>query len=150
MEHDIKNAKHREVVNCINRGEEIASICSRFKMTRSNYGYIKQKYAKYIYIGQPFEDIAIDIDKYNTNIIEKSKYIALRICNTLQKKSFTNQTIGQLTQSLVAVNNLVRLEEGKSTENIAHQVIHNLNPEQLELVRESIKNLKKSMLLQIE
>jgi len=88
----------------------------------------------------------ITTNNYNTQLIKKSKYIALKLANTLVHKNFTGTSINQLTTALTNVNNIIRLEQGKSTENIAHNVLHNLNENQLNMIKDSIKQLKASIM----
>ena len=43
-----------------------------------------------------------------------------------------------------------RLHTGKSTANISQQIIKDLNPDQLEIIKNSIKSLKESILKNTE
>ena len=143
---DIKNHKHRNIVNLVIDNVNNDVIVSKLGVSKQIVQRTKAKYADIINECQSTDLIDIDTEGYSTQVIEKGKHVVLKMANTLLSKSMNGSTIGQLTQSMVQLNTLIRLEQGKSTENIAHNVVHNLNPEQLNLLRDSIKNLKKSML----
>ena len=143
---DIKNHKHRNIVNLVIDNVNTEMIVQRLNVSKQIIQRTKAKYRDLIAECQTTDLIEVDVDGYSTQIIDKGKHAVLKMANTLLSKSMNQTTIGQLTQSIVALNTLVRLEQGKSTENIAHNIVHNLNENQLNVLRESIKNLKKSML----
>ena len=115
-------------------------------MSRTNYHWIKRKYGDALISPKALELTPINTEKYELELIGKSKYIALKLANTLIHKNYTGASIAQLTSALVNVNAMLRLEQGKSTENIAHRVLHDMNPKQLALIKDAVMNLKKSML----
>ena len=143
---DIKNHKHRNIVNLVIDNINSDVIATKLGVSKQIIQRTKAKYRELIAECQTTDLIDIDTDGYSSQVIDKGKHVVLKMANTLLSKSMNGTTVGQLTQSMVALNTLIRLEQGKSTENIAHDVVHNLNPEQLNLLRDSIKNLKKSML----
>ena len=142
----IKNTKHRAIITDINNGKDIQTILSTHGMSRSNYQWIKRKYNQALIVGKPLELTEIKTGQYESDIVEKGKYVAIKLINTLMHKNYSGTSVNQLMTSLVNVNNMIRLQEGKSTENIAHNVVHNLNEQQLTLIKEATMNLKKSML----
>ena len=143
---EIKNHKHRNIVNLVIDNVNTEMIVSRLGVSKQIVQRTKAKYHDLINECQTTDIVEIDIDGYSGQIIDKGKHAVLKMANTLLSKSMSTTTIGQLTQSIVALNTLVRLEQGKSTENIAHNIVHNLNEDQLNVLRDSIKNLKQSML----
>ena len=143
---DIKNHKHRNIVNLVIDRINNDVIASKLGVSKQIVQRTKAKYRELIAEYQSTDLIDIDVDQYSSQVIAKGKHVVLKMANTLLAKSMNGTTVGQLTQSMVALNTLIRLEEGKSTENIAHNIVHNLNEDQLNLLRDSIKNLKKSML----
>ena len=74
------------------------------------------------------------------------KYNILRMGNTITQIPLQKTSLSQLTTSMAIMIDKLRLLEGKSTANISTQILHSLNPEQLNIIQESIKSLKKSML----
>ena len=144
---DIKNHKHRNIVNLVIGNVNNDVIVSKLGVSKQIVQRTKFKYRDLIDECKATDLIEIDTKEYSGQLIDKGKHAVLKMANTLLSKSMSGTTIGQLTQSMVALNTLVRLEQGKSTENIAHNVLHNLNENQLNVIRDSIKNLKQSMLL---
>ena len=142
----IKNEKHRAIIQDINDRHDTDTICKRHNISRPTFYRVKRQFGEALTTAEPTEITSEMVAGYNSKLINKTKHIAMRLANTLLSKSMTGASISQLTQSLINVNTMLRLEEGKSTENIAHNIVHNLNPEQLELIKDGIMNLKKSML----
>jgi len=143
----IKNSGHRDIIKYVNMGLDDTSVIDKTKYSRSTVQRIKRKYSEFIEIGKPLDNIEVTATNYSADLIKKAKHVGMRLATTLQHKSLAGASLGQLTSSLVNINTLVRLEQGKSTENIAHQVLHNLNEDQMNLIKESIMKLKKSMLV---
>ena len=88
----------------------------------------------------------IDITKYESDINVILKRNILRMGNTILNKDISKSSIDQLARTFGIMFDKLRLIEGKSTQNVATQVLHNLNPEQLEIIKDSIRSLKESML----
>lgn len=142
----IKNTKHQAIIKCINEGIDNKTVMKRFGISRPSFFRIKQRYNNALTELQSSDITPNEVAEYSTKLLTKSKFITLKIADALIKKNYVGSSLGQLTTSLVNVNSMVRLEEGKSTENIAHAVLHNLNPDQLALIKDAVMNLKKSML----
>ena len=142
----IANEKHRAIIKSINAGDDLQTILAKHSISRPSYHRIKKRYKDQLNEGLPIEITENSVAKYSSELLNKSKYVALKLANTLVNRNMTGASISQLTTSLVNVNQMVRLEEGKSTENIAHKVLHNLDESQLELLRSSIADMKKSLL----
>ena len=142
----IKNLRHREIIKSINNNLPMTTILKQQDISRPTYYKVKKRYQEALVIVQDSDIVEQSIDGYGNKLIDSGKFIALKLATTLMNKNYSGASLSQLTTSLVNVNAMIRLEQGKSTENIAHGVIHNLNPEQLTLIKESIMNLKKSML----
>lgn len=87
-----------------------------------------------------------DISKYEEQVIHNLKHITLDISDTLLSKSLKKESSTQLMKSLGIAIDKLRLIEGKSTVNIASQIVHNLNNSQLEILKDIGKSLIKSML----
>lgn len=144
--HQIQNLKHRAIIKSINENIDTDTILKRHGISKPTFFRVRKRYEDALVVVQDSNIVEKNIEQYDTQLIDKGKYIALKIANALLNKNMSGASISQLTTSLVNVNTLIRLEQGKSTENIAHNVVHNLNDEQLTLIKESIMNLKKSML----
>lgn len=144
---NIRNKKHRAIIQSINEGKDIKTVLKNHEISRPHYFWVKRKYLDYVDMSNAaVVRKNITTNNYNTQLIKKSKYIALKLANTLVHKNFTGTSINQLTTALTNVNNIIRLEQGKSTENIAHNVLHNLNENQLNMIKDSIKQLKASIM----
>ena len=142
----IKNLRHRAIIESINNNIPMATILKQQDISKPTYYKTKKRYQDALVIVQDSDIVLENIEGYEGKLIDNAKYIALKLATTLMNKNYTGASVSQLTTALVNVNAMIRLEQGKSTENIAHSVVHNLNPEQLTLIKESIMNLKKSML----
>jgi hypothetical protein len=68
------------------------------------------------------------------------------VSNHIKNFNLKRVSLAQATTTLGILIDKQRLIQGKSTQNIAQQIMHNLNPEQVEIIKESIKSLKISML----
>lgn len=88
----------------------------------------------------------VDVSDYEENVVNILKTNVVRIGNTLKTKDLSKSNVSQLSNSMSVLIDKIRLIEGKSTQNIAAQIIHNLNPDQLSIIQESIMSLKKSIL----
>ena len=143
---EIKNTRHRAIITNINDGIDMDSIIKRHGISKPTYYKTKQRYAEALTELQTADITTKDVAEYGSRLIDKGKFITLKLADTLIKKSFVGASISQLTTSMVNVNNMLRLEQGKSTENIAHNVLHNLGEAEKELIRESIATMKKSMI----
>ena len=141
----IKNVKHRAIIKHINEGIDTDTILKRHGISKPSYFRIKRRYQDALVEVQSSDIVNQDIANFDTKLIDKGKFIALKLANALIKKNTTGASVSQLTTSLINVNNMIRLQEGKSAENIAHNVLHNLGDAELTLIRESIAHFKKEM-----
>jgi len=91
-------------------------------------------------------DIIKDLDNYEPQLINNIKSISLEVSNTLLNKTFQKESSTQLAKTLGILIDKLRLIEGKSTQNISAQIVHNLNSEQLKILEEMGKSLIISML----
>jgi hypothetical protein len=91
-------------------------------------------------------DKTTDLEHYEDKLISNLKTISLEVSNILINKSMQNESSVQLMKTLGIAIDKLRLIEGKSTHNIASQIVHNLNPEQLKQLEALGESLIKSML----
>lgn len=88
----------------------------------------------------------LDINNYEAVLDNNNKYIIMKYGNELINRDISKVPINQLISVLRNSFDMDRIIQGKSTVNIAQNIIHGFNPDQLEIIKESIKSLKKSML----
>lgn len=103
-------------------------------------------------IGRPNDNtrqvtkLITDIDKYDQDIVTKYKAISLHIADTITVKDIKKASLSQRVTALGILQDKINLKEGKSTEHIAHQVLHSLNPESIKILEDMGKSLIKSIL----
>ena len=141
----IKNMTHRAIIKNINEGIDRNTIQKRYGISKPTFYRVRKQYEDALCDIKDTDIVPEDVKDYGTNLVAKGKAISLKIANALLRKNFAGASLSQLTTSMVNVNQMVRLEEGKSTENIAHNVLHNLGDAELTLIRESIAHFKKEM-----
>lgn len=88
----------------------------------------------------------INIDNYEEDITNNIKKNILNIHNHILSYNYKKASLNQLVYAFGIMFDKLRLIEGKSTANIATQVMTQLNSEQLDIIKDSIRSLKESML----
>ena len=88
----------------------------------------------------------VNIEKFNEDLEDILKTNIVRLGNTIASKDLTKASVNQLATSLSILYDKLRLHQGKSTSNSAVEIVASFRPEQLEIIQEAIKSLKKSML----
>ena len=88
----------------------------------------------------------VDISNYEDLIATNLKSNILRVSNTISNKDIQKASLSQLSTSMAIMIDKLRLIEGKSTANVSTRLLAAIEPEQLEIIKESIKSLKESML----
>lgn len=137
--------KQQQILELVKKGYTNSQICEMAGVKDHSIFYVKRRYADLIPRAQHNNNITniVDNDESHINILKNIQY---KIGNTILNKDLNSATLSQLSNTLKTVNEVERLMTGKSTANISTQIVHNLNPEQLDIIKESIKSLKKSML----
>ena len=139
------NPRHEDCIELINKGLSNGVICKKLGIKPNVLYYVKRRYADRI--GPPEAiDIVANSTKYDSNIVSIYKDIAIRVGNTITDADIKRMSVAQRVTCMAVCTDKSRLIEGKSTENQAVQIMHNLNPEDREVLKEAIKRLKKSML----
>ena len=87
-----------------------------------------------------------DIDKYDATIIRAYKELSLSIADTITEKDIKKASLSQRITAMAILQDKLNIKEGKSTENIAHKVVHSLDDESKALLESLGKSLIKSML----
>ena len=87
-----------------------------------------------------------NVDQYDTDIVTKYKKISLSIADTITLGDIKKASLSQRVMALGILQDKINLKEGKSTENIAHRVLHELSPESIKQIQELGRSLIKRML----
>ena len=90
--------------------------------------------------------INTDVSEYDGNIVDIYKAISLRIANSITTKEIQKMSVSQKVVAMATLQDKINLKEGKSTQNIAHQVLHKLDDESISLLKDFSKSLIQSML----
>lgn len=137
---------NKDIIELVNKGLKPSVISKQLGIPVSKVYNVKSYYKQHRSDIQTSGNTK-DLVKYDDTLIKNLKTINLEISNTLLSKSFKKESSTQLMKTLGISIDKLRLIEGKSTVNIAQHILHTLNPEQLNIIKESIKSLKESMLL---
>ena len=63
-----------------------------------------------------------------------------------ENKEIQKMSVSQKVVAMATLQDKINLKEGKSTQNIAHQVLHKLDDESISLLKDFSKSLIQSML----
>ena len=91
-------------------------------------------------------DKTVDIVRYHDDILDIYKRLSLSVGNSITNKDIQKTSLAQKTTIMAILTDKIRLIEGKSTENIAIDVIASLDSKQLDILKDLSKSLIKSML----
>jgi hypothetical protein len=95
-------------------------------------------------------DSNTDITKYHADMLDIYKRLSLSVGNSITNKDITKTSLAQKTTIMAILTDKIRLIEGKSTENIAIDVIATLDKDTLDKLKDLSKSLIKSMLTKTE
>ena len=140
-----KTGKADEIIQLVNDGYDNAAIKRKLNVTNHQIYYAKRT-RKADIVERQLSETNSNIVKYDEGVSNILKNNILRIGNTITQIPLQKVSLSQLTTSMAIMIDKLRLLEGKSTANISTQILHNINPEQLEIIQRSIKSLKESML----
>lgn len=143
---DVKPKKiHDDIIELINKGYKNTDICNQLSIKPNVLYYVKRRYRDRLAPPQDTSNIT-DITNYAEDIDNILRKNILRLGNTIINKDIDKASLSQLTTSFGIMYDKLRLHEGKSTQNIGANLLVNLDESQLELIKETIKSLKESML----
>ena len=91
-------------------------------------------------------DKTTDIVRYHDDILDIYKRLSLSVGNSITNKDIQKTSLAQKTTIMAILTDKIRLIEGKSTENIAIDVIASLDSKQLDILKDLSRSLIKSML----
>ena len=91
-------------------------------------------------------DKTTDIVRYHDDILDIYKRLSLSVGNSITNKDIQKTSLAQKTTIMAILTDKIRLIEGKSTENIAIDVIASLDSKQLDILKDLSWSLIKSML----
>ncbi len=136
---------HKDIIGLVNAGVSNKDICVQLSCKPHTVYYVKRTHRSHLTAAQ-ITNKTIDIHKYNDSIADTLKYNILNMAYTIQDKDLQKASLPQVVTSMAICIDKLRLIEGKSTQNIATQVLHNMNQDQLDIITASIRSLKESML----
>lgn len=136
---------HAKIIELINKGTPNPDICKLVGVKPHVIYYVKRTYkdrlgALQVYNNKP------NINNYEGDLANILKNNILLIGNTIGQKDLQKASLSQLSTAMGIAIDKLRLLEGKSTANIHTHITNNMSEEQLNIIRESIKSLKESML----
>lgn len=140
--------KHKVIIHDIKSGMKVKDIATKFNMNPVSISRIKSKYKDLIENDnnlQVYENYKY-VEDYENRVVNNMKSASIAISNILSTKSWQNMSAPQLTTALATMIDKLRLLEGKSTSNIAQQVIHNLSDDDRKLLRGAIGKFKHAYL----
>jgi len=140
-----KSAETEQILKMLKVGVAGTDIAERVGCKPSRVYSIKRYYKDEIEVAQVSNN-TLDISRYNDDIDTILKSNILRLGNTIANYNIEKASLSQLTTAFGIMYDKLRLHQGKSTSNNAVQILHNINPEQLEIIESAVKSLKKSML----
>ena len=138
--------EHVKAVRLLQERRGITDIAKECNVSRNSIYYYKKIYKDIIETGQVVETKRNneEIDSYMLDDM-LSHYTS--ISNTLRQTGYKKpNNVRALVLSLAVIIDKARLLSGKSTSNIATQVLHNLTPEQEKCLKSFINEYKESML----
>jgi hypothetical protein len=127
------------------QGLQESAIITELGVTKAQVRYVRERYPV-VTESDNLQSIQNNAEIYNQSIAERYKDIAVRVGNTITDKDIKKMSVAQRVTVMGICTDKSRLIEGKSTENQAVAIMHNINPEQLEAINSVIRSLKKSML----
>jgi len=136
---------HLEIYDALAQGLQPKAIMAKLGCTRAQIRYVRERFDPAPATAQA-NDIATNSARYDKEIASIYKDIAIRVGNTIKDADIKRMSVAQRVTTMAVCTDKSRLIEGKSTENQAVQIMHNINPQQLEIIQEMAKRLKKSML----
>jgi hypothetical protein len=106
----------------------------------------RPKGAKNKLIDAKTAELITNPEEYDKSILRTYKQLSLRIANSITDTDIKKTAVGTRITALGILQDKINLKEGKSTENIAHRVLHSLDEESMKILRDFSKSLIKSML----
>ena len=135
--------KTEDILGRLKIGLKPVDIARELDVTPSRVYSVKKYYKDDINTALAINN-NINITNYTEDINNNLKCNIIRLSNALSNKDLSKAPLGQIAAAIGTLIDKQRLIEGKSTQNIATQVLHNMNPEQMDIIKESIKSLKLS------
>jgi hypothetical protein len=140
-----RSKETNEILGLLKLGKSGTEIAKTLGCKATRVYSIKRYYSDEIEIAKIANNTR-DITNYDGEISKLLKSNILNINNAIINKDLSRASLSQLSGAFGTLFDKLRLLEGKSTQNIQSNVINNLNPEQISIIKDSIKSLKESML----
>lgn len=138
-------AKKREIIERLKLEQPGTKIAKELGLTLNAVYTVKRRAKQEIETALTIKN-NIDINKFESDITNNLKRNLLNINNHILSYNYNKASLNQLIYAFGILFDKLRLIEGKSTTNIATQIMTHLNPEQLAIIQDSIRSLKESML----
>ena len=136
---------HYDIIQDINKGKTNVEICNQRNVEKHVVFYVKRKYKDRLNAVQ-VRNNAGDLSKYEEDLTRNLKLASLTLSDILAQKSWKNMSAPQLTTAIGTIIDKLRLIEGKSTANVAHQVLHALDEDDKKILRDAMSDLKHAFL----
>lgn len=142
----ISQSKIAEVLERYKLGQTGTVIAGETGLSVSTVYSIKKRYKEDLNTALTIKN-KVNIDNYESELSNSLKRNILLCSNSINNYNYNKASLNQLIYAMGIMFDKLRLMEGKSTVNIANNVINSLNPEQLAIINDSIKSLKESILI---
>lgn len=136
--------QQKAIVHDLKSGKKQKDIAEHYGVHATTVARIKSRYKDLIESDnqlQVYENYA-NVEKYEAKVINNLKSASISISNILKDKSWQQQSAPQLAKTLGIMIDKLRLLEGKSTSNVAHNVLHQLSPDDRKILQEHVGKLK--------
>lgn len=141
----LSQSKIAEILERYKLGQSGTKIAKEMGLTVNSVYSVKKRYKEDLNNALTIKN-KINIDNYEDDLTNNLKRNILLMSNRINNYDLNKVSINQLVYAMGIMFDKLRLIEGKSTSNVAHQVIDSLDSNQLEIIKDSIKSLKESML----
>jgi hypothetical protein len=138
--------KHDEIVaKLLDKGLKPKQICKETGLSVTQVYRSAGRYRQASKSIQPIDSNS-DITKYHDDMLDLYKRLSLSVGNSITNRDIKKSSLAQKTVIMATLTDKIRLIEGKSTENIAIDIVAGLDDKTLKELKDLSRSLIKSML----
>ena len=134
-----------KIIDLLKSGKPGTKIAKLLDVSPATVYSVKKNYKDEIVASKELIE-QINTNNYSDDLDYNLKASIIKLSNNILNKDLKQASLSQLATTLGILFDKHRLLTGKSTQNIATQILTNIDENQLKIIQESIQSLKESML----